>query len=70
MTYNHPDPLLVETVALLSRGNMPKAAIARKSGLSESTIRNWMGGKTRRPQSISLQFALQAAGYKLVIMKE
>lgn len=68
--YNHPDPLFARTVEILASAGMSRTAIAKKSGLSSSTIAKWLDGTTRRPQSISLQFALRAAGYKMTITKE
>lgn len=62
------DPLLDEALRALS--SIETTFLANKSGLSRSTIANWRSGKTRRPQSISLQFALRAAGYDLAIVKK
>lgn len=68
MKNSHRDPLLIQTLEIIS--TMPTEQVAFRSGLAASTIRNWKSGKTSRPQSISLQFALRAAGYNLAIVKD
>jgi transcriptional regulator with XRE-family HTH domain len=64
------DPLLEKTLTLIENEEVTVSFIANKSGLSGSTLRNWMKGKTRRPQSVSLQFALNTIGYELGIKKK
>ena len=44
-------------------------ALSQASGLSASTIRNWENNKVRRPQSLSLQMAAQALGYRIALVK-
>jgi hypothetical protein len=40
------------------------AQACRKSGVSTSCLRNWLNGKTRRPQNITLEYTMRALGYK------
>lgn len=62
------DPMLAEVLATL--GDTPTGVLAARSGLARSTIENWKAGRTRHPQSISLQFALRAAGFRLKIVRD
>jgi len=63
------DPLLTEVSRLLGRQNS-LAAVARKSGVSESCLRAWRAGRTRRPQHLTVKFALRACGYDLRVVKD
>jgi hypothetical protein len=38
--------------------------IARNSGVSQGTLRKWFFGDTRKPQSITTRFVLEALGVK------
>lgn len=35
---------------------------AEKAGISDSTVRNWFSRKTKRPQALTMRFALEALG--------
>lgn len=63
-TFKRPeyDPDLAEVNRLLN--GIPKAAIARSSGVSVSCLRAWNNGTTKRPQNMTLTFAMRAAGYR------
>lgn len=39
--------------------------LAKDSGISDTTLRNWFGGKTKRPQSLSTRFVLEALGVSI-----
>ena len=59
------DPLL-DPLRNAARGdNRSYYAKANVSGLSPSTIRNLMNGKTKRPQAITLQMMWGMLGYEL-----
>lgn len=64
------DPLLDKTLDLIENEGVTKAYISQKSGLAVTTLSNWMKGKTRRPQSVSLQFALSSIGYELTVRRK
>lgn len=46
------------------------ARVSYESGVSESTIRNWLFGDTRRPWSLSTRFVLEALGVKIQYVRE
>jgi transposase-like protein len=64
------DPLLLQVNLLLKNSPVTIAAIANKSGVSAGTLRRWARQKTKRPQALTLRFALRAIGYQLSITKE
>ncbi len=51
---------IVERVTKLSRGGATLAA---------STLRNWMNGKTRRPQNLTVTWTAFALGYERKFVK-
>lgn len=63
------DPMLPDLLTLLEQDNRSVFAKADASGLSTSTIRNWMKKKVRRPQSVSVQMAYAMLGYELRPMR-
>ena len=42
------------------------AEIALKSGVTEGTLRKWDYGTTKRPQHLTMRFALEACGFREV----
>lgn len=65
-TRDKKDPTLADVLSAI-RG-LPAAHIERKSGVTSTTVRAWRNGKTRSPQNKTLEFALNAAGFKRVIV--
>lgn len=54
-------------------GNLSRQQLAKlglKSGVSVSTLDNWFNGDTRRPQSLSTRFVLEALGVKIIYRRE
>jgi len=64
--YPYKDPDMIKVVELLNGQNI--ADISRRSGVSTSTMYHWRN-KTRRPQHLTMQFALRAMGYDFKIVK-
>lgn len=44
--------------------------LAEESGVSSGTIRNWFFGETKRPQSLSTRFVLEALGVTIKYVRE
>lgn len=63
------DPMLDDLLNLLSADRRSNFAKANVSGLSPSTLKNWESGKTRHPQSVSVQMAYRMLGYRLQPVK-
>lgn len=59
------DPMLHDLLELLRADRRSRFAKANVSGLSPSTLKNWEMGKTRHPQSTSVQMAYKMLGYEL-----
>ena len=64
------DPLYLKVVDLLARDRRSTHAKAAVSGLSTATLNNWALLKVRRPQSVSLQMAARALGYRLELVRD
>jgi transcriptional regulator with XRE-family HTH domain len=69
MKYRRPsfDPTRDEVLKHLK--GLKKAQISRETGISPATIRNWETGKTRRPQHLTMEFALRTRGLGFVIRR-
>lgn len=52
----------------LSGGQLQKLSL--ESGVSVSTLWNWFNGDTRRPQSLSTRFVLEALGVAIQYVRE
>lgn len=63
------DPLLQQLDAIRTQTAMSSAVVARKSGVSTSTLRNWETGKTRRPLTTTLAAVAKVYGYQLVLTR-
>ncbi len=62
-SFTNKDPVIDELRTLVADSGYSYAEIASESGLSRSTIHAWFHGKTRRPQSPSIEAAGRALGY-------
>lgn len=72
-TYEYKyDPVIEQVLELLEGAHMKFSQASDLSGVSSSTIRNWNKGKTRRPQSATIEAVGRACGYgrKWVKIKE
>lgn len=58
------DPVLDALITLVEQSPKSLKAICDQSGVSQSCLRNWMYGKTKRPQNITMEFVARAIGYQ------
>lgn len=66
------DPAMEELCSLIDASNMSVEAIVRKVAIATggayrvggSTIYNWLNGKTKRPQSYTMNWVGYALGYE------
>lgn len=56
-----------DVIAAIDRHGMSYTAAANLSGVSRSCLVNWKTRKTRRPQHITMKFALRAIGARFQI---
>lgn len=63
------DPIIDEIRTIYENSGTNYRWIAEHSGVSTSTIANWFGGDTKRPQAASINAVLRALGYKLGIVE-
>jgi predicted transcriptional regulator len=61
------DPMIDQVRTVILDSTMTYRAIADLSGVTETTIRNWLDGSTKRPQAATFNAVLRACGYKLAI---
>jgi hypothetical protein len=54
-----------DLVRLLSQDQRNTFQQADQSGLSQTTLQNWMKGKVRRPQGTSIVMAYRMLGFEL-----
>lgn len=58
------DPVMDEVLNLMESQEMAISQASENSGVSRSTISNWMRHKTRRPQSATIEAVGRACGYR------
>jgi transcriptional regulator with XRE-family HTH domain len=64
------DPDLQRVLEIRRETELSWGFVSQKSGVARSTFSNWENGKTRRPQHLTLKFALNAMGYDFKIAKK
>jgi transcriptional regulator with XRE-family HTH domain len=69
-SFTHQDPIIKEVKAIMYKEGLNASQISKASGVSDTTIRNWVHGKTRRPQHAAVMAALGGAGYTMVVKKK
>lgn len=67
--FRKKDPAIDELATCMKDSGMTYQNISDKSGVSVRTLFNWFEGKTRRPQSATLEAAGRAMGYKRIWTK-
>ena len=63
------DPDLGEALHCMEQSGLSVKGVAFRTGISESCLRNWMRGKTKRPQNITISFVLRACGFERRIVR-
>lgn len=63
-SFRTKDPVIYEAKTMFQDSGKSYTDIAQASGLSISTIAAWFDGKTRRPQSASIEAFGRALGFK------
>lgn len=66
------DPTLITLRGLISKDGRKLTSIAKHAGISQSCLKAWMDGTTRRPQHWTMNTVLNALGYRfeMVNLKE
>jgi hypothetical protein len=59
------DPIIDEIRTIYENSGANYQWIHENSGVSTTTLTNWFGGKTRRPQAATINAVLRSLGYKL-----
>lgn len=69
-SFTNQDPIIKEIKFIMHTEGLSVSRISKASGVSNGTIRNWITGKTRRPQHASVMAALRGSGYDMVVKKK
>lgn len=67
--FTDKDPIIGELHTLYNDEGYSFKDLAIEGNVSETTMRNWFYGKTRRPQNPSIEAFLRSMGYKRKIVK-
>lgn len=68
-SFRTKDPVIDQLRTMVKDSKMSYSAISHKSGVSTTTLYNWFHGKTRRPQSASIEATGRALGYQRTWVK-
>jgi len=63
------DPMIDQVRTVIADSQMTYKAISEASGVTSTTLRNWLDGSTRKPQAATFNAVLRACGYKLSIVR-
>jgi hypothetical protein len=63
------DPVLDEVCRLITDSGLSSQTIAMRSGVSAQTINSWLGGRTKRPQNLTVDHVLLALGYRRMVQR-
>lgn len=66
--FGEKDPMLYYVISKIREGRVTLKYLANKSGVSETTMRSWISGKTRRPQRLTMEFVLRELGYTMAVI--
>jgi hypothetical protein len=59
------DPIIDEIRGVVSASGASYKWIEEHSGVTQMTLYNWFGGKTKKPQAATINAVARALGYKL-----
>jgi len=63
-SFRNKDPVIDELRTIIDDEKARTSEIVKSSGVSYSTLYNWFKGKTKRPQSASIEAVGRSLGYK------
>lgn len=62
------DPVIYQIEAIIEQTGISFAEIERRSGVVNTTLKNWFSGKTKRPMHATIMAVLRAIGYTYAIV--
>lgn len=63
------DPMVDMVVAAIKESGLSHSTIARSSGVTTTTLNNWVSGRTMKPQRLTMEFVLRTCGYEMRVVK-
>jgi len=67
--FRDKDPVIDRVRTILQDQGVTYQYVENKSGVTDTTLRNWFQGKTRRPQHATVAAVLGCLGYDLLPVK-
>jgi DNA-binding phage protein len=67
--FRDKDPVIDMLRTRFQDGKYTYVGVAADSGVTESTLRNWFGGKTRKPQFATVQAVARAMAMNFKMQK-
>lgn len=67
--FRNKDPIIDKMRTLIADNDITHTRISELSGVSTTTLYNWFGGKTRRPQFASLNAVARTMDCELALRK-
>lgn len=64
-SFTEKDPIIDEIRTMVGDSGASYKWIEDMSGVTQTTLYNWFGGKTRKPQAATINAVARALGYKL-----
>lgn len=58
------DPVLEDLTRLITDSGHAITWVSERSGVSQTTISNWLSGKTKQPRNITVDAVLHALGFR------
>lgn len=68
-SFTDKDPIIDEIRTIYQDSGVNYAWVHDHSNVSQTTLRNWFDGETKRPQAATINAVLRPLGYKLGIVK-
>jgi len=63
-SFRDKDPVIDRVRTIVQRERLGNRDVARLSGVSATTLRNWFEGETKRPQFATIAAVVGALGYR------
>ena len=68
-SFREKDPIIDQLRTIIADEGLTYAKLHELSGVSETTLYNWFGGPTKRPQHATIMAVARAAGWDYRLVK-
>ena len=63
------DPIIDKVRTLIDRADVTLSYVEGRSGVTTQTMRNWFGGRTKRPQFATVNAVARCLGHELALVE-